>query len=506
MRLACSQLAAQEMTGITSSQYGGIYSAQLNPALPVLSPLYFDLNIVSANAFIQNNYLYIPAEAGNFFNLIEAYQSGTFTTKSTATNTGQNTGQNKAASTGSGTGQNKIYSDYYTNSIKYAQIQARIAGPSAVLVAGKHAFGVSTALRSVTSVKDMPHTLAKFFYEGLYFTPQYDTRFAYAERIAMATLNWAETGLTYSGYIKSHRRDIFTGGLTIKWLTGFGGAYLNLNNLDYTVPNYDTLIVHNADLDGAYALPMDYTTQQFTASKPVHGTGIGLDAGIAWERKLRAPTDASYYTRLCSQKYVPYLFRVSVSLLDAGTIRFKQNANRLAIMGGSLFWPGVNELEESRLNNLTGKVMDHLDGDPDAITTAEAFSMSLPTTLSLQGDFNLSANMYDMPGSWYANAVIMVPVNPAKASVTQPMLITLGTRYESANFQIGATGSLYNNRQFHLGINGRFKYLFLGTDNLLSFFKVRDFTGTSLYAGLRFSLRKGNCKKLAFQCPDSFCL
>lgn len=504
--LLCTYLVSpsQEMIGITSSQYGGIQSAQLNPATMVLSPLYIDISIASVNAFVENNYLYMPGKEAKLSRFLKGGEPMV------------------------NTGPNKSYGDYYTNSLKYGQIQARITGPSAMVVAGKHAFGFSTAVRSMTTMRNMPHTLAKFFYEGLKFPPQYDTRYQHSDKISFSSLHWAEAGLSYSFLIKSDLQDVWAGGVTVKRLLGFAGAYADIDRLDYMIPDKDTLIIYNTTMDAGFSLPIDYNSNDLNTPEQVRGKGTGLDIGLTWERKLRTPTDATWFTSLCGQSYVPYLFRVGASLLDLGSIRFMENAKRLGVTDKGLFWPGIGGMQYSNLNDLTGQMSDHFYGDPTSMTKGDEFSMHLPTRISLQGDFNLSAiitgktadnlsnngsdrfsatgllGWLGRGGSWYINGVAMLPVNRADASVTQPMLLAIGTRYESTHFQLGMTGSFYDNRYFHLGVNGRFRNIFIGTDNLLSFLKVADFTGTSLYAGIRISLRKGNCRERGFNCPDLF--
>ena len=54
------------MLGIMNSTYSGINGAIINPALPVSSPYYLDINIVSANLFIENNYIYLAKNEYRF--------------------------------------------------------------------------------------------------------------------------------------------------------------------------------------------------------------------------------------------------------------------------------------------------------------------------------------------------------------------------------------------------------------------------------------------------------
>lgn len=472
---SCLVSSAQEMIGITTAKYGGILSAQMNPATLVLSPLYLDVNIVSANLFVENNYLYMPvkkAGLSRFFGKDQPWKNN---------------------------GPDKSYGDYYTNSLKYGQAQARITGPSMMVAVGKHAFGLSTSVRSVTSVRDMPYTMAKFFYEGLYFPPQYDIRYTHTDKISFASLHWAEAGLSYSFIFNSSGADVWAGGLTVKGLFGLAGAYADMDHIDYMVPDEDTLIIYNTTIDAGISVPVDYDSNDYLQGLKVRGIGAGIDLGFTWERKLRTNAVRRMNRKLCSQPYQPYHFRVGVSLLDLGSILFTENAKNPAVTEEGLIWPGISNLEYTSINDLSDQISLHFYGDPEALVKARRFRMHLPTRLSLQGDYNLKGS-----GNWYVNAVAMIPVNSSHASAMQPILLALGARYETAHFQLGMTGSVYDNRWFHLGVNGRFRNFFIGTDNLISFLKVKDYTGTSLYAGLRISLHKGNCRYKGSKCPDEF--
>jgi len=473
--ISCLVSPAQEMIGITSSRHGGIYSAELNPSMLVLSPFYLDINIVSANLFVENNYLYMPvnkAGIGRFFGKDQPWKN---------------------------TGPDRSYGDYYTNSLKYGQARARILGPSAMLAAGRHAFGISTAVRSVTSVRDMPHTVAKFIYEGLYFPPQNDIRYTHTDKFSFASLHWAEAALSYSFIFKNSGQDVWAGGVSVKGLFGLAGAYADVDHVDYMVPDEDTLIIYNTTIDAGISAPVDYHSDNNQPFLKVRGTGVGMDLGFTWERKQRAIAIRRWNRKLCSQPDVPYRFRVGAALLDLGSILFTENAKNPAVTDEGLFWPGISNVEYTSINALSDQISVQFYGDPEALVKAKRFRLYLPTRISLQGDYNLKES-----GNWYVNAVAMIPVNRSHASAMEPMLLALGARYETANFQLGITGSFYDTRWFHLGVNGRFRNFFIGTDNLISWLKVKDFTGTSLYAGIRISFRKGNCRDSGFKCPDEF--
>ena len=57
---------AQEMLGIVNSSYSGITGTVINPAVTVTSPYYIDINLITVNAFAENNAVYMPKEDYRF--------------------------------------------------------------------------------------------------------------------------------------------------------------------------------------------------------------------------------------------------------------------------------------------------------------------------------------------------------------------------------------------------------------------------------------------------------
>ena len=115
---------AQEMLGAVNSNYAGINAVQLNPANMLSQQIYLDINMLSGDAFIQNNAFYISKKTYYFFDL--------FTKKFSFT--GANEGR---------------YSITYRNNNddNYLYGNLRLTGPSVMVVKEPHAFCLSTSFR-----------------------------------------------------------------------------------------------------------------------------------------------------------------------------------------------------------------------------------------------------------------------------------------------------------------------------------------------------------------------
>lgn len=486
---------SQDMQAITSSKFAGVNGLTLNPSLPVLSPLYLDINIASANAFIQNNYIYIFSKEDKLNRLIDG-------------------------SNGNLSSTDNFYSDYYTPGLKHGQVDVRVTGPSMSLIAGKHAFSIFSGVRSVTSFKDIPHTLAKFFYEGLYFPAQYDMTFNYPDEITFGSLNWAEMGLNYSGIVYEKYDHTISAGFSIKKLSGYAGTYVTMNNLSYRVPNYDSLIVYNVDLEAGLSAPVDYNGNSFNSSL-FRGKGTGFDIGVTWEKKLPNGRPNSHFSKLCAQSYTPYLMRVGIALTDIGTVRFTENSIKLKVENGSLFWPGISQLEFNNINYITGELSNRFFGNPNSLREGNEFRMSTPMMLNIHTDLSITGMILNQTssslsynlnnrrgfarnGEWFCSSVLMIPLKTNYATVAKSSVVSVATRYETRHFQAGINASFWNFSNLLIGAHIRIGYFFIGSDDLVSFMKVRDYTGTSVYAGLKFNLAKGTCRTNTFKCPDAF--
>ena len=63
-------VASQEMWGVVNSNYAGINSNLINPAGMVDSKYWLDINIVTLDAFGENNSLYVPHEELYFLEVL----------------------------------------------------------------------------------------------------------------------------------------------------------------------------------------------------------------------------------------------------------------------------------------------------------------------------------------------------------------------------------------------------------------------------------------------------
>jgi hypothetical protein len=114
----------------------------------------------------------------------------------------------------------------------------------------------------------------------------------------------------------------------------------------------------------------------------------------------------------------------------------------------------------------------------------------LPTALSGQLDYHIR-------DEWYLNGTVLIPVMFSSRQIYRPSHLTVTARYESRNLEVALPVSLYHFSRFQVGFSVRIWNLTVGTDNLLGFTHLVDFTGLNGYIALKLNFNKGHCFRLS---------
>ncbi|MCX6234255.1 MAG: DUF5723 family protein [Bacteroidetes bacterium] len=456
-------LRSQELLGLVNSNFADVNGILINPGQLVNSKLYLDINVFTADAFFDNNYLYIHKEDYRFLNF--------FRKNITLPEYGEN---------------NNPVDHYWDNYNKYFNGNIRLIGPSAMMVRGWNAFAIQCAIRMVTTNKGIPYHLANFIYEDMTYTPQQDTDYS-ASHMRAAALAWGEIGFSYSRIIMKFQRNSWTAGITVKRLFGYSGGYVNGYEMAYQVPNDSTLYIGLLNTSAGLALDMDYETNDVPYGPPlIKGYGFSFDLGVTFQKKLR-DYPVKPFMSLCTQGYEDYLYRLGISLLDIGWIRFTSNAQKHDLNNVPLYtWNNINQFTYTTVNDLFHELSGRFYGDSMQSLVAEAFTMFLPSAMSVQFDYHYYRGMY-------FNVTLIAPLPLSDARVTRTPVLAITARYESPLFEMNLPLILYNLRYPRIGLSMRFWNLTIGTDKLFGFFHFTDFTGLDLYASLKLNFPKGKC-------------
>jgi hypothetical protein len=455
------------MYGNTLGNYAGVNAALINPSALLNSKTYLDFQILGGDVFIENNYLFISKNDYRFTNFFKSGYEWPMHNEEY------------------GVEQRALY--FYNNKrLKNAYNQQWLLGPGAMLNLGKHAFAITSGVREIVSAKNVPYEVANFAWLGLYYPPQHNINYQDRIPVRSAGMAWMEIGLTYAGTFHARGFNLWSAGITVKRLWGFSGFYLKTTDLDYVVPDDSTIIINNLNAEMAYALPVDYNTNQVNTNPLLKGRGFSTDIGLTYKRLLHYHQE-QFYNSLCARPWEEYLYRIGIALIDFGAVRFKNNAEQLRIADRGATWNNINHLPFTNMDQLADTISYRFYGDTNSARVGNSFSLWLPTALSAQFDYRIDQNLY-----LNGNLIYGFPVAPG--SIIRPAELALTPRYETSWFEVNVPVSLYNWTKPRLGLSVRVYGLTIGTEKLGSYFHFSDFTGLDLYFSLRLFFNKGNCR------------
>lgn len=419
-------LTAQEKLGIANSNYSSTNSIFLNPSSSVDSRTLMQLNLVGANIYLMNNQAYLPQFS------VWAAKNGEF--------------QDPKLST--------------IGLKKFVYIRTEVNAPTFVLSNKEIGIGFFIRGRVEASVNNIPEELSDLLLNNKIDTlKQFDINIRNTRISQMA---WVEYGLNFGKYYFKHGTKLITVGGNAKYLTGINIAYGNIFRLKAHV-NDQEFEIENLRAKVRYNIPA------WNAGK-----GFGLDLGFTYKKMLKFVD--SYYSN--SQKsrcqYIDYKYKIGVSLLDLGAIRFTQNTFRGDVSGNTI----INDFKKTDIDSILRadfNVTQQLN---------EPILASLPTAVSVQADFNLGKH-------FYVNATAIQGLTTARiVGVQRSNLISIAPRYERRNLEIAVPLTFHKYIYPQLGFAFRIRTFVFGMDNVLPLIVKNNTYGVNFYFNLGISLFK----------------
>lgn len=436
----------QEMWGISNSNYSGNMGIFLNPSTIVGAPYKYEINIVAADFFAENSYIYFPQDKHIVWNSI--------------------TGNNEPG---------KNYSYRTGDATQKGFGHTLIIGPSYIKNNGDWAWGLHSAIRTEVSVLDVPTDLAYIAYSGFHAPETFGVRFN-STPMSYASANWLELGGTYGRVYRETENDYIKWAATGNILIGSNGWYGDIQNLDYTVIDSTNAVIHN----------MNATIGE-TENDPfigIRGLGLSTTLGATYMHKRR---QGGFECNRSNDNMKKYDYRIGISLIDLGTIRYfrKSQVANVATTTDQV-WTGIdtaninlNNIGESLVNNVGGTIND------------DGFYIWAPLAISTQFDYSFTPKIY-------GNLSLVKRIHFTENQIARGDQMNISARYEKRKFEANINYSLFEWDQSSIGLGLRYKWFVIGTDRLLQFIGLSDVQAFDFFFGFKFQF----CKKPFSPGPD----
>ena len=433
----------QEQLGLRIENYSGVNSVLLNPVNNLSGKFKWDVNLISAGVFLENNYGYFRNT-----NVIEVLQK--LEEIEVATDYNNETQYPP----------NAIIADYYDNNQKkFVSLLTNVMGPSFMVnLKSGHTFGLFTNFRTAISSQKIPGVLNYYHFD----------RLPYNEAVKVppfkaAGMAWSEIGLNY-GKRFSTNSGYLDFGVNLKFLQGYEGFFFNSNsNVTVNQVTADTFAIRNPDVSFGFT-NANTSGDDYSYSK--NGNGMALDLGVV----ATIEGDEG-----------EYLWKFGFSVLDIGKINFSSNAEMHEITSSGVVNLYTDEYAYmDGVDQLVHKLSEQTLGDSTASLSQRNFGVWLPGAFSFQADYAFTPNIF-------INGTIIQRIAYQGNAVERGNLFALTPRFEHRWFGASLPLVVYNYKQFNFGMAMRLAFLTIGSDNIGSFFGSKDVTGTDIYFALKFN-------------------
>ena len=207
---------SQEQLGLRTENYAGVNSIFLNPANNLTTPFQWDVNLVAAGQFIDNNFGgFQNASIGDLLNAREdVFLATDFPSDQ----------QFPAGAV--------VFDFNELGEDKFATVATIVTGPAFMLNFENHSFGLFTNFRAAVGGQKIPAVLGYYDYKSV--APGQDYSLFPSGVAGMA---WSELGLNYL-----YKAEIANGtigiGFNLKYLQGYESFFLK-NNKDLSITKMD---------------------------------------------------------------------------------------------------------------------------------------------------------------------------------------------------------------------------------------------------------------------------
>ena len=281
---------------------------------------------------------------------------------------------------------------------------------------------------------------------------------------------WTEYNLTYSRLLFENEKHVLAGGITLKLLQGGGSGYFDMDGIDVS---YNKDQINHMEFDLTYAFNEALHEIAEDGKIKFDGdNGIGANIGF------------SYFYKDPNQPKKPYLFRAGLTINDIGSIKHSKNR------GNKTYHFEMDDVPYSKFHNITSisALVDTLKNSVDFTETeGGSYSLSLPTTYTLNGDYCYKPTLFLNASFSYQPSVYNNIVKSFKADF---FTMRLTPRFENKTWGFYLPLGYNNILGVNAGIAARWKYIFAGSGTLIGNLFKSDGNTNQVYFGLNIPIGK----------------
>ncbi len=366
---------------------------------------------------------------------------------------------------------------------KHVWANLEISGPAVSFkYKDEHHFGFYTRVRQIYRGGNINSSAL----EILGKTPTevfYDQPVTYT-KAGFTTHTFAEVGISYGRILINDYYNVVKAGASLKYLAGFVGASVYTRSLEYTQKSSDTVASIQGDISAMYTYNagayIDNTAQNDLTSwfQRAGRGGLGLDIGAQYE----------FHPNGDPNKPSPYLFSVSASITDIGSIGY------VADTGSGTYDVAMKNLdidqyqyrEHEGINWYTLRLQSDTNIAVNNRTPAEKFRIGLPTALRVNADYNLSNHF-----NFAVNLLLNLRGN--SKTIYKPGYVNclnFTPSYRSRYFSFGVPFSIMGYQTIAIGANLRIGPLYIGSTSIASMLLVNRLQNIDGYAGVIWKITK----------------
>ncbi len=444
--LVCITLLAfpQEQLGLRLSNYSGINGTLFNPAFNVSSPLVWDVNLIAAGAFAENNYSYV--KDASVIKIIRNHDGFAFS--------GDSNGEVNAPG--------RLQYDFTTGKRrKEAYANIFITGPSAMFHVKEHTLGVFFNFRSTVSVNRVPNSLGYYNVSALQTGDVLNVK-----PFKAAGLVWSEAGVNYGRNVYRKGHHTVNAGISLKFLQGYEAFYFQNHETVDIALNIDSMNYQQAHVTfGLASGALNATGEPYSLDQ--RGLGASLDMG------------AVYYRTKDKEK--PFDWKIGVSLLDFGKITFDKEAQ-------------AHEINTDNAFDFVQGEYSNVQTTQDAIEILSEQSLTLSYASLVNNKFSIwtpagisAFAEYAVTSRFYINAAVVRRLRFKGPVPERDNIWAVTPRYEHRWYEVSVPLVLYNDKKPRMGAAIRLGPLVIGSDNIFSWFGSHNTTGSDIYFALKLN-------------------